>query len=287
MKRRRIWKIIGSVLVWALIVAFFVAAALLRHRNEQGRRVGELRVEVCDSNRLQLVTATKIAQSIEQKGLMPTGKAIDSVSLLAINNFVEENCFVRSAQTFVDYKGTLTVRITQRQPLMRVITSKGDDFYLTTNAHLLPTTQGVAINLPLVTGDITLPFPDGFRGDMAAWASANKKNSDKNYIFLLKLINFVRLVENRPELSGNIVQIEVKNDSRKQTEPTIILTPRKGHYSVCLGSLDDIEGKLNRWVRFVEAGVVDLNEQGTLNVAYEGQAVWSKKEHTKVNKKSR
>jgi hypothetical protein len=41
-----------------------------------------------------------------------------------------------------------------------------------------------------------------------------------------------------------------------------------------LGTLDDVEAKLNRWVRFVEAGVVDLNEPNTLDVSYEGQAVW-------------
>lgn len=275
---KKVWKIIGIVLVWLAIVGFFVGAALLRHHNEEARKVEVLRVVVVDSAEVPLVTADKIAQAIQHAGLMPTGKDVDSVSLLAINNLVESNCFVRSSQTFVDYEGVLTVRLTQRKPLVRVITTSGEDFYLTANGHLLPTQQGAAIDLPLVTGDITLPFPRGFKGDMVAWARENEKNSDKNYIFLLKLTNFVRLVESRPEWGGNIVQIVAEREGvkagSKAPRTTIKLIPRRGSYTVELGTLDDVEAKLNRWVRFVEAGVVDLNDPHTLDVAYEGQAVW-------------
>ena len=275
---KKVWKIIGIVLVWLAIVGFFVGAALLRHHKEEARKVEVLRVVVVDSAEVPLVTANNIAQAIQHAGLMPTGKDIDSVSLLAINNLVESNCFVRSSQTFVDYEGVLTVRLTQRKPIARVITTGGDDFYLTANGHLLPTQQGAAIDLPLVTGDITLPFPRGFEGDMVAWARENEKNSDKNYIFLLKLTNFVRLVESRPEWGGNIVQIVAEREGvkvgSKAPRTTIKLIPRRGNYTVQLGTLDNVEAKLNRWVRFVEAGVVDLNAPHTLDVAYEGQAVW-------------
>lgn len=275
---KKVWKIIGIVLVWLAIVGFFVGAALLRHHNEEARKVEVLRVVVVDSAEVPLVTADNIAQAIQHAGLMPTGKDVDSVSLLAINNLVESNCFVRSSQTFVDYEGVLTVRLTQRKPLVRVITTSGEDFYLTANGHLLPTQQGAAIDLPLVTGDITLPFPRGFKGDMVAWARENEKNSDKNYIFLLKLTNFVRLVESRPEWGGNIVQIVAEREGvkagSKAPRTTIKLIPRRGNYTVELGTLDNVEAKLNRWVRFVEAGVVDLNDPHTLDVAYEGQAVW-------------
>ena len=275
---KSVWKIIGIVVMWLAIVGFFVGAALLRHHNEEARKVEVLRVEVVDSAEVPLVTADKIAQAIQHAGLMPTGKDVDSVSLLAINNLVESNCFVRSSQTFVDYEGVLTVRLTQRKPITRVITTSGEDFYLTANGHLLPTQQGAAIDLPLVTGDITLPFPRGFEGDMVAWARENEKNSDKNYIFLLKLTNFVRLVESRPEWGGNIVQIVAEREGvktgSKAPRTTIRIIPRRGSYTVLLGTLDNVEAKLNRWVRFVEAGVVDLNEPNTLDVSYEGQAVW-------------
>lgn len=275
---KKVWKIIGIVLVWLAIVGFFVGAALLRHHNEEARKVEVLRVEVVDSAEVPLVTANKITMAIQHAGLMPTGRPIDSVSLLAINNLVESDCFVRSSQTFLDYDGVLTVRLTQRKPIARVITTGGEDFYLTANGHLLPTQQGIAIDLPLVTGDITLPFPREFKGDMMAWAKDNKKNSDKNYIFLLKLTNFVRLVESRPEWGGNIVQIVAERKGTKEgskaARTTIRLIPRRGSYTVLLGTLDDVEAKLNRWVRFVEAGVVDLNEPNTLDVSYEGQAVW-------------
>ncbi|MBR1957756.1 MAG: hypothetical protein IKA28_01980 [Tidjanibacter sp.] len=277
-RRRRVWQIIGTTLVWMAVVAFFVGAALLRQNNEQARTVERLKVEITDSATHRLLSADQVRADIVAAGLLPTGQSLDSVSLTAINDFVKSNCLVRKAQTFVDYEGTLTVRLTQRHPLLRIITDSGTDVYITAGAHVLPTQGGEPLNLPLVTGDFSLPFPRGFYGDLRAWAKEEKKNSDKNYIFLLKLINFVRLTESRPEVGGNIVQIVATQGAdsahTKGAEPTVELIPRRGNYSVQLGPLEDVEAKLDRWVRFVKAGVVDLGGGGTLNVAYEGQAVW-------------
>ena len=64
----------------------------------------------------------------------------------------------------------------------------------------------------------------------------------------------------------------------RASEPTVELIPRRGNYSVQLGPLENVEAKLDRWVRFVKAGVVNLDGGGTLNVAYEGQAVWKQSE---------
>ena len=46
---KRVWNIVGRVVVWVAIVAFLVAAALLRRQNEAQRKVEEFRVVVADS----------------------------------------------------------------------------------------------------------------------------------------------------------------------------------------------------------------------------------------------
>lgn len=280
--KKHIWKAILTGLVWALIVAFFVGAAILRSNNEQSRRVKKLTVEITDSARNNLISKASIEALVMQAGLNPVGLPIDSVSLLAINNLVEEYCFTRSAQTFVDYDGVVTIRLTQREPIARVITNQGRDFYLTVGAHVLPTHVGEAINLPLITGDLEVPFPKNFKGDLRAWASANKKNSDKNYKFILKLINFVRLLEEYPEVGQNVVQVVLtkapSSGPASNPEPRVELVPREGNYLVQIGSLEHAERKLDQWRRFVAAGVVNLNEEGVLNVSFDGQAVWKKAE---------
>jgi hypothetical protein len=56
-------------------------------------------------------------------------------------------------------------------------------------------------------------------------------------------------------------------------EPKVEVVPREGGYIVALGRLEDVEAKVERWKKFAEARVVDMNG-GRLNVEYEGQALW-------------
>jgi hypothetical protein len=271
---KKVWNIVGRVTVWVAIVAFLVAAALLRRQNEAQRKVEEFRVVVADSARLSMISAAELAGLIEQGGLNPVGRSIDSIGLLAINNLAEEQALVATARTFVDYDNVVTLEVTQREPVVRFALDGGVQFYATAKQHILPTRNQAPIDVPIVTGDFDVPFPKGFTGDLRAWARANEKNSDKNYIFLCKLTNFVRYTEQSPALRGKIVQIILSQrglGSRATT--TLSLIPREGNYVVSLGELENVADKLDRWQRFVEAGVVSL-DGGTLSLEYDGQAVW-------------
>lgn len=254
-----------------LVVLFFVWAASLRRHNEEQRRVERVNIIIADSAALQLLSAEDVIDIVHQAGLWPLGQRVDSLSLRDINRAIEECPFVAQATTFIDYDNTLSVEIVQRKPMVRVSTSEGEDFYLTRGLYMLPVEYHKPLDVPIVTGSLKLPCPKGFEGDLRVWAKANKKNSDKNYRFIYKLLNFVVLSEPLDQ----IVQIVLIADG--DDEPKVEVVPRNGNYTVELGHIGDkadIERKLECWQRFVEAGVVDLNTGGTLSVAYDNQAVW-------------
>ena len=272
--KRGVWNIVGRVVVWVALVAFLVAAALLRSNNENQRRVEEFRVVVADSAELNMISATELAELVEQQGLNPVGRSIDSIGLLAINNLAKEQALVATARTFVDYDNVVTLEVTQREPVVRFALSSGVEFYATAKQHILPTRNQSPIDVPIVTGDFEVPFPKGFTGDLRAWVRANEKNSDKNYIFLCKLTNFVRYTEQSAALRGKIVQILLSQRGKGAHATTILsFIPREGNYVVKLGELENVADKLDRWQRFVEAGVASL-DGGTLSLEYDGQAVW-------------
>jgi hypothetical protein len=85
----------------------------------------------------------------------------------------------------------------------------------------------------------------------------------------------VRYTEQSPALRGKIVQIILSQRGlgSRATTTTLSLIPREGNYVVSLGELENVADKLDRWQRFVEAGVASL-DGGTLSLEYDGQAVW-------------
>lgn len=265
----------GRVAVWVVLVAILVAAGLLHHKNEQGRRVEQFRVVVTDSTELNMITAAELAEIVCDEGLNPVGSHIDSIKLLAINNLAKEQSLVAKARTFVNYDNVVTLEVEQREPVVRFVLEGGYDFYATADLHILPVRNQGAIDLPIVTGNFTPPFERGFEGNLKALMRANEKNSDKNYLFIRKLINFVRYTEKSPDTKGKIVQTVLSQRGKGDHRTTVVeLIPRQGNYVVSLGELENIKDKLDRWQRFVEAQVVKTLDGGTLVLEYDGQAVW-------------
>ena len=265
----------GRVAIWVVLVAILVAAGLLHHKNEQGRRVEQFRVVVTDSTELNMITAAELTEIVCDEGLNPVGSHIDSIKLLAINNLAKEQSLVAKARTFVNYDNVVTLEVEQREPVVRFVLEGGYDFYATADLHILPVRNQGAIDLPIVTGNFTPPFERGFEGNLKALMRANKKNSDKNYLFIRKLINFVRYTEKSPDTKGKIVQTVLSQRGKGDHRTTVVeLIPRQGNYVVSLGELENIKDKLDRWQRFVEAQVVKTLDGGTLVLEYDGQAVW-------------
>ena len=275
---KKVWNIVGKTIFWCVVVTFFVAAGLLRSKKEGERTVESVRVIVRDADERGFVTPELVLGIIDSEGVNPVGMSVESVDLARINKAVEEYSFTEKAITYIDYSGRLTVEVTQRKPIVRICTDEGYDFYLTRELYVLPVQPYVKVDVPIVTGSAPMPFAKSFEGSREEWYDEEKKNHTENYNFLLKLTNFVTFTERDAWLKGNVVQIvltmpKATSSQKGYCEPKVEVVPREGGYIVALGRLEDVEAKVERWKRFVEAKVVDL-DGGRLCVEYEGQAIW-------------
>lgn len=286
-----VWRIVGRTIFWCAVVAFFVATAILRSHKERARRVESVEVIVKDAAERGFITPEMVVEIIQREGLNPIGVSVDSLDLARINRAVEEYCFTAGAITYVDYEGTLTVEVTQREPVARIRTQSGHDLYLTRGMYVLPVQPHACLNLPIITGDVELPFGKSFEGSLREWLSEGEKNHKENYNFLCKLINFVVSSESDEWLKGRIVQINLvaptSNGPRGEfQEPEVEIVPSDGNYIVELGTLERVDEKIERWRTFVEARVVNM-EGGRLNVQYRDQALWEAPKEVKQTKGKR
>ena len=104
----------------------------------------------------------------------------------------------------------------------------------------------------------------------------SQKKLRKRYEDFLKLINFVSCIEEDSFWRAEIVQIVVSTMS--SGDPEIELVPRAGDHTVLLGSLDDVDEKLERLLSFYENGLRNIGWESfrTISVKYKGQVVCTK-----------
>lgn len=103
-----------------------------------------------------------------------------------------------------------------------------------------------------------------------------QKKLEKRYEDFLKLINFVSWIEEEPFWGAEIVQIVAQTTSSGALE--LELVPRSGNHTIHFGSIDNVEQKFEKLMRFYKEG---LNSRGwdnysIINIKYDGQVVCSK-----------
>lgn len=103
-----------------------------------------------------------------------------------------------------------------------------------------------------------------------------KKKLTKRYEDLLKLINFVKYIEEDAFWSAEIVQIVASTMS--SGELRLDLIPRSGNHRIRFGTVDNVESKLNRLSAFYSNGLTNIgwDEFRTISVEYKGQVVCTK-----------
>lgn len=270
-----------TTIIWVAIIFYLLWAGNLGLRKREEAAVKELRVVVRDSADIKIIRSSEIARMIISAGHNPVGEHIDSVDLKAIADLVSARNFVRDAKASVDLEGIVTVSLSQREPILRIITENGYDFYYTADGYIVPTGRHSAHYVPVVTGSFGLPFARTFSGNLKEYIGTTEKISDKSYVFLYKLITFVEYVEGNDFWNSQIVQINVSPGYVTATgdfyEPDLELIPRVGDHVVLFGHLDGYKPKLDKLMSFYKKA---LSREGWdkwnyIDIRYDNQVVCS------------
>lgn len=276
---KKIITITLTVVAWAAIIFYIAWSTGLGRRERDAITVQRLTVTVADSADIAIIGSRMVEKWITDASLWPIGERANDLDTRAISDAVASHDFVKSVRTFVDMDGTVEVIVRQREPVMRIITDSGYNFYITGDSYIVPVTGRAPHYVPVVTGDFGLPFDKNFSGGLDAIPVSEEKKWNENYIFLGKLINFVKYIRSNDFWNSQIVQINAISNSARgaSREPEIELVPRVGDHVVLLGSLEGYSEKLDRLMVFYTGA---LNREGWnnwnyINLKYDNQVVCS------------
>ncbi len=280
-------RIAFSVVVWCLLAAYLVFAVRKCDAGQGEIALKEVRIRILDNSNIRLVSTDDVARWIRSAG----HDIADSLTLRrldtdSLERFIEGHLLVSRARVYSDMRGVLHVDVSQRRPVMRIM-SVGYDCYISDDGFVLQASRAGAVDVPVVTGSFPLPFTPDYEGSIAELEGSDPKNYGQSNIYLTKLINFVRLVRSDSFWNAQIVQIDI--DGRGSStdgeavarwkEPEVEIVPRIGNHTVIFGTLDDkledAAAKLDKLLLFYREV---LNHEGwdtyqTINLRYKNQVV--------------
>lgn len=246
-------------MIWVLFLLITVGillSSVTRKKNSFADGV-EVRVVPLEGGE-KLISEYDVRQGlISAFGNTLEGTELRYLDVERMEKVLEEDPFVRDAETYVDQHNILHMEVEQREPLLRVLDSKGGNYYLDPEGKKMPPSKNFAARVLVATGNIAAYSPT-FR---------EKKRSSLNDVFQVAQI----LAEDE-FFSVFVQQIHVGSDGQ------IILVPLVGDQKIILGDSKKIEEKLKRLRIFYREGMPYAGWQTyqSINLSFADQVVCKK-----------
>ncbi len=226
------------------VVGYLVVAIWKFGGQAEDRTCEGIRVEIIDSIPDGFITDEYVRSILTRNKISPEGMKISEVSLEQIEQLMLEESHIERASCYYDAAGRLCIKVVPQQPILHVISQKGEDYYLSSTG-LSMSTGTFNVDLCVATGNITKKF-----------AAEH-------------LLEFARYIHDDLFWSEQIEQIHVVSPEE------IELYPRVGQHVIELGSVNGFQEKLGRLRTFYREGLerVGWNKYSKISLAYDGQVV--------------
>ena len=182
---------------------------------------------------------------------------VGQVDVKRVESILERDPFIENAEVFIDAASNLQIKITQREPILRVVDNNGLNYYLDKNGFRMPLSKYFSARVPIVTGAVAPHVNDFLQ---------RKKYGLKDVFLLVQRLN-------ADAFFAPMVQQIVVDAAGEFT-----LVPILGDQIIRIGTIDDLDEKLERLKVFYKQAMPYEGWQTyrSISVKYKNQIVCKK-----------
>lgn len=230
-------------IVCYLVFAFVIVPMQKENDNSKG-----IVIKIAD-NRLGTISTEDIEEMLNEEGLHPHDKMIDSVSCSDIENFINSMTLIKECQVYKTNGKRIVIDIVCREPVLKVIDKSGATYYVDIEGEKIEDIKK-PLRLPVASGEID----DAMIGN--------------------ELRTIVSAIEKDPFWLAQIQQIYF-NDKKEA-----ILVPRIGDHVIELGSVKQLNEKLENLKAFYTNALntVGWNKYSKLNIKISNKVICTKRD---------
>ena len=237
-------------IVLLLVIAYLVVAVTAFNRKPTSQVCQDVELVIKDTVYAGFITKKEVATLLEKKGISPIGKDLERVRTKTLERELAKHPLIDQVECYKTPSGKLCIEVTQRTPILRVMSANGENYYLDNKGTVMPPDAKCVAHLAVVTGNVEKSFA---MRDLYKFGVFLQKNSFWN---------------------AQIEQIHVLPGKN------IELVPRVGDHLIYLGKIAGFEKKLKRVKAFYERGLnqVGWNKYSRISVEFDNQIICTKRE---------
>ena len=245
---KTLWSIAGAALIFLFVIAWKAKVA---------KKVSQIQVElVGETTKALFMDENEITQILKDQGVTK-GAIVEGINLTTVEKDLEKIRWIKNAEIFINNQQLVEVKIQQRIPVARVFTVSGASFYIDDEGWRLPLKQLTVLRLPVFTG-----FP-----------TDQDQLSAPDILLLNDIRFFSNTIKTDNFFIAQIAQVNIEPNG------DFYLIPSLGDHTVLLGTVENLEDKLNRLYTYYKKVWVQsgINAYQVLDCRFDGQIVALKK----------
>jgi cell division protein FtsQ len=261
--KQKIWtqtKRISILLLWIILLCGVVVSLAFVNKQDDQITCKQIDISITPKNELLFIDREMVLSIIHPEGLEHKilGKKITDLNVSIIEQKLNHNDFVQSAQVYTDMNGNMKISVNQRRPILRILKADGSSFYLDEHSLKMPISQAFTAHVPVATGNI-----------YEAYKTRDSMHSQVG----VELNKIATYVDKEAFWKAQIEQIFVTVESE------FVLVPKVGNHTILLGTAENMEAKFEKLMVFYKEGLprVGWDKYTTINLKFKDQIVCTKK----------
>lgn len=258
-----------NIIFWALLFAGVISLMGFAEVKRNQTRCKELNIKVVRNDSDYFITPADVRGLIIGQQGDVTAKSLDKLNIKGMEEMLKGNPYIADAQVFASLDGTLDITITQKKPIVRIISQNDESYYLDTEGNLMPLSPDFTARVMVVNGRINEPFKKYCRSNISALERDTNMHSLLPCIY--KLSDYIY---SNPFWKAIIPEVYV--DSAHE----FCLIPRVGNQRIIFGDTSNMRQKFDKlWILYHDglsyAGT--WNNYSEINLKFNHQIVCTKK----------
>ena len=242
-----------NILIYSLGSLILISLISFRALRLSERKVSGIEIEIMSNQDFYLIDQFEIQALLNKEQSVVLGTNFDQVDIKLLERQVEENPFVAEIDIFMSVTGVLGAKVSQAQPIGRLMSSRGPDQYIDVTGKLLPMNADYTARVPLIS----------FAEDPQWESNLGENDLGKQ---LMEFLIFI----NKDELwRAQIAQLAVSEENE------LTLWPQMTKQLILFGPADEIEEKFKKLKLFYKEVLPKKgwNTYSSINLKYKNQIV--------------
>ena len=145
-------------IVMLVLIAYLAVAITAFNRKPADQTCRDMELVIKDTAYAGFITKEELKGILQHKGIYPIGKKMERISTKSLERELSKHPLIDEAECYKTPSGKVCVEVTQRIPILRVMSSNGQNYYLDNKGTVMPPDAKCVAHRVIVTGNVENSF---------------------------------------------------------------------------------------------------------------------------------